>query len=90
MEKQHPPRVPLRYARAPMNESDLEPLPRPTPPAGAGNPGQLLRGLPAVNDVLDILGGGDLDGAPREEWLEARRAQLQARMRRRYRRQGRF
>ena len=53
-----------------MTESELEPLPRPTPPEGAGNPGALLRELPRINDVLDVLTPSDLDDAPRDEWLE--------------------
>ena len=50
--------------------NELEPLPRPTPPEGAGNPGALLRDLPKVDAVLDTLSEADLADAPREEWLE--------------------
>ena len=55
-----------------MSESspDLNaPLPPPTPPAGAGDPQALLRTLPPVNEVLEVLETSDLAMAPREEWV---------------------
>ena len=60
-----------------------KPLPEPKPPAGAGDPGALLRQLPRMNDVLGTLGDADLAVAPRGEWLDALRqalAELRARV----------
>jgi L-seryl-tRNA(Ser) seleniumtransferase len=53
-----------------------DPLPPPKPPAGAGDPQAMLRGLPAVGDVLEVVGDVDLALAPRKEWVEEIRQAL--------------
>lgn len=47
----------------------LAPFPAPTPPEGAGDPQTLLRSLPPVNEVLEVVGDDDLALASREEWV---------------------
>ncbi len=47
-----------------------EPLPRPKPPEGAGDIPALLRSLPPVGEVAQVLSDKDLAFAPREEWIE--------------------
>lgn len=71
--------------RTPMSESaseSLPPLPPPTPPAGYGDPRQLLRLLPPVDQVLAQRGDADHALAGREEWVEEiRHAQAEFRAR---------
>lgn len=57
--------------------ASLPPLPRPTPPAGAGDVPALLRRLPRMNDLLEHLPADALDLAPREEWVDALRQALE-------------
>lgn len=52
------------------------PLPAPRPPPGAGDPGELLRRLPAVGALLEALAPGDRALAPHEEWGEELRQAL--------------
>jgi L-seryl-tRNA(Ser) seleniumtransferase len=55
---------------APSSAHDSKPLPPPRPPAGAGDPKELLRRLPQVGVVAEGLGEAELAFAPREEWTE--------------------
>lgn len=57
-------------------QEGVDPLPPPTPPAGAGDPQALLRTLPPVNEVLEGVGESHLAQAPREEWVEEIRQSL--------------
>lgn len=53
----------------PDSPAPLPPPPEPTMPPGAGDPQALLRSLPPVNEVLEVVGAEDLALAPREEWV---------------------
>ena len=60
-----------------MSDEALPPLPRPTPPEGAGDTAALLRRLPRMNDLLAGLSEEDFERAPREEWGDALRQALE-------------